>query len=133
MKYYEDRYESSTQKIKNMAKEILKKKKGEPVYLKDIRNSITLQLGREFSSGVYSSAMRDLIEEEKDRIVNVDRGVYMYVSSIKKYEINNVLDNCIKSLKGTAYVDLLNVEDEDIKYIGYINNMIDVIENLKFK
>lgn len=133
MNFYNEKHESSTQIIKHMAKEILRSKKGEEVYLKDIRRLIQRELGREFSAGMYSSAMRDLMEEEDGRIINVDRGVYMFVKSKKKHEINGVLDDCIESLKGTAIVDLLTVEEEDIKYIKHIKDMIERIEELKFK
>ncbi|MDN5664351.1 MAG: hypothetical protein L0G74_11300 [Staphylococcus equorum] len=133
MDIFEEKHESDTQIIKNMARKILMDKKGESIYLRDIRRLITRELHREFTAGVYSSAMRDLIDEENGKIINVDRGLYMYVSCVKKHEINQVLDDCIISLKGTAYVDLLSVEEEDVKYIHEIKRMVEVIENLKFK
>lgn len=133
MEYYKEKGSSNTQIIKKFAKSILKDRKGEPVYLREIRRIIMAELGGEFSAGVYSSAMRDLIEEEKGRVVNVDRGVYMYVKSPKKHEINEILDKCVISLKDAAYVNLLEVEEDDIRYIKHINEMIESVENLKFK
>lgn len=131
MRNFEERHESSTQVIKNMAKQILKTNKGGEVYLKDIRRLISRELNQEFSPGMYSSAMRDLMEEEKGKIVNVDRGIYMYVESVKKTEINGALDNCIDSLKSAAYIDYLNVKEEELEYIKQIPILIEKIEKMK--
>jgi len=133
MEINEERHESSTQIIKNMARNILKKNKGKEIYLKDIRRIIAREFNQPFSPGVYSSAMRDLIDEEDGRIINVDRGIYMYVDSVKKHEINKVLEECIQSLKASAYVDYLNTDEQEFQYIKQIPKIVESIENMKFK
>ena len=75
--------------------------------------------------------MRDLMEESEGRVLNTDRGIYKYTSVIKKAEINKVLSDCVKSLRSVAYVNYLDVTDEDLEYIKMIPNIIEKIEDIK--
>lgn len=133
MKGFEDIKQSNTQKVKNLARHILEINKGKEVYLKDIRSRIEEELGRSFSPGMYSSAMRDLLEEEDGLIANPDRGIYMYLDNVKKFQINSVLDGAIEDLKSTAVVDMLSIGPEEIRYINKIPDMIKKLERMKIE
>lgn len=125
--------QSNTQKVKNLARHILEVNKGQEVYLKDIRAKIEEELNQSFSAGMYSSAMRDLLEEEDGLIANPDRGIYMYLDNMKKYQINSILDGAIEDLKTTAVVDMLSIGPEEIRYINKIPDMIKKIERMKIE
>lgn len=123
--------DTGTQVIKREALRILKEKKGEEVYLKDIRKEIELNRDRRFSAGMYSGAMRDLTQKSNSRVVNVKRGVYMYVDNAKKARINKVLDNCISELEDIGYINILEANAEDMTYIEKIPEIINKIKSCK--
>lgn len=122
---------SKTKNIKILALDYLKSKVDQEVSLREIRNYVLKTTRTQFSSGVFSSAMRDLMEESEGRVLNTDRGIYKYTSVIKKAEINKVLSDCVKSLRSVAYVNYLDVTDEDLEYIKMIPNIIEKIEDIK--
>ncbi|MEX6332646.1 hypothetical protein [Staphylococcus haemolyticus] len=124
---------SGTRTIKNLASRFLEDNVDIDVPLRVIREYIYGQTGSDFSHGMYSSAMRDLIEESNGRILNTDRGMYRYVSDVKKREINDILDRCIKELKDAGYVNYLMVDNKDLEYINKIPKIVDEIEKLKLK
>lgn len=124
---------SGTKIIKNLAFDFLKDNVDKDVPLRVIREFVYGQTGNDFSHGMYSSAMRDLVDESNGRILNTDRGMYKYVSSVKKREINDILDRCIKELEDAGYVNYLMVDEKDLDYINYIPKIVDRIENLKLK
>lgn len=117
--------------IKDWAMKILKEHKDQPVPLKFIKEEIMIKSGIEFSPGSYSGAMRDLIEENRGRIVNQSRGQYMYVSDAKRHAINSVLEDTISKLNDLAYDNILTLTHEDLDAIGKIPRLIDHIKALK--
>lgn len=124
---------SGTRIIKNLAFEFLRDNIDKDVPLRVIREFIYGQTRSDFSHGMYSSAMRDLVDESNGRILNTDRGMYRYVSNVKKREINDILDRCIKELEDAGYVNYLMVDEKDLEYINYIPKIADKIERLKLK
>lgn len=123
--------ESGTRIIKREALRILKENKGKEVYLKEIRKEINFITGREFSSGMYSGAMRDLTQKSNSKVVNVKRGVYTYVDNAKKARINKVLDECINDLEDIGYINILEANPEDMRYIEEIPEIIKTIKKCK--
>lgn len=124
--------ESKTHFIKRQIYKYLSMNSDKPVRLVDIREFLNSNHNIDFSPGIFSSAIRDLIDEE-ERIINIDRGVYMFVKSTKKLEINTILDNAIDELKHAAFINFLDVEDLDVRYIKEIPNLIKKIEDMKIK
>lgn len=124
---------SGTKIIKDMAYDFLEARTDRNVPLRMIRAYIQKQTGEPYSHGMYSSAMRDLIEESNGRIVNTERGFYKFISSIKKREINEILDSCIDSLNSAGIINYLKVDQQDIEYIKKIPQLIEEIEKLKLK
>lgn len=124
---------SGTSVIKKLAFSFLKENIDKEVPLRLIRSYINNRTGKEFSHGMYSSAMRDLVEESEGRILNTERGYYKYVSSVKKGEINDILGRCIKDLENAGYVNFLSVNQTDLDYIKEIPNLVKNIEKLKLK
>lgn len=133
LKLRENRDESKTHYLKRKIKEYLQARSDEPVRLIDIRESFINEYHENFSHGMFSSAMRDLMDEEDGKIVNIDRGIYMYVKSLKKLQINRTLDETISKLKELAYVNYLELDEIEIAYIKEIPNLVQQIENLKIR
>lgn len=125
--------EAASPVIKRIAFEILRANKGQKISLRIIRHLVEEETGEKFSSGSFSGAMRDLIEESRGRIVNVERGFYSYVSHAKSYEINAAIDALIDDLNEVAYVNLLEAEDEDIAAIRRIPDIQRKLQQLKIK
>lgn len=117
--------------IKEWALAILKRYKDTSVPLKLIKELIIEETGFKFSPGSYSGAMRDLVDESRGRIINTDRGYYMYVSNTKGYAINAILDETIKKLDNLAYDNILSLTEEDKKTIEEIPGIIEKIKTLK--
>lgn len=126
-------FEPASPIIKKLALDYLKGKSDESVSLREIKRYVSFQTGREYSAGSYSGAIRDLVEEMGGKIVNTDRGYYMYVGSVKANEINSAIDGLIKDLNKVAYVNLLKTSKEDIEVIKGIPDIQNKLEELKFK
>jgi len=124
--------ESKTHFVKRQIYKYLSMNSDSPVRLADIREYIINNYKVEFSPGVFSSAIRDLIDEE-GRIINIDRGVYMFVKSTKKLEINTILDDAIDGLREAAFVNYLEVDDLDVRYIKEIPNLIEKLQEMKIE
>lgn len=125
--------EAASPIIKRIAYDVLRANKGQKISLRLIRHYVEQESGETFSSGSFSGAMRDLIEESKGRIVNVERGFYSYVVHAKSYEINAAIDRLIQDLTEVAYVNLLEAEDEDINAIKKIPDIQRKLYQLKIK
>lgn len=123
--------EAASPIIKRIAYNLLRANKGQKISLRIIRHFVEEESGESFSSGSFSGAMRDLIEESKGRIVNVERGFYSYVVHAKSYEINAAIDRLIEDLTEVAYVNLLEAEDEDIDAIKKIPDIQRKLSQLK--
>lgn len=119
--------------IKKIAWDVLRANKDQRVSLRHIREMVEIKTGERFSSGSFSGAMRDLIEESGGKIVNVERGYYSFVGHAKTYEINSAIDKLILELEEAAYVNLLKAEDEDIEAIRAIPYIQQRLEELKLK
>ncbi|QXJ48309.1 hypothetical protein [Bacillus altitudinis] len=119
--------------IKEIALHLLKEAEGKDVALRDIKNFVIEATGKIFSSGSYSGAMRDLIEESRGRVINSDRGLYRYESNIKKREINDAIENLIRSLDDIATDNILKISDEDLDMIRNIPRIQHMLNELKIK
>lgn len=123
--------ESRTHFLKRHIKQYLQMNSDKEINLIEIRDHISDSLNEDFSPGMYSSAMRDLTEEKESKIVNLSRGVYIYVKSKKKVEINKVLDDTIEKLKNVAVISYLEINDLEERYLKEIPRLIAEIENMK--
>ena len=128
-----NRFEPASPIIKKIALDYLKRKTDESVSLRDIKNHVAMRTGHNFSQGSYSGAIRDLVDEMGGRIVNTDRGYYMYVGNVKANEINSAIDGLIKELNQLAYVNILKTSREDIEIIKEIPRMQDKLRDMKLK
>ncbi|MCG9807240.1 MAG: hypothetical protein E6Z97_10565 [Staphylococcus epidermidis] len=122
---------SGTRIIKHLARKYLENNIDREVSLREIRNFILKTTHKEYSHGMYSSAMRDLIEETDGKVLNPKRGIYQYASNTKKVQINNVLDECIRQLEELAYVNYLKINKDDIDNIKCIPKIIEDIKSIK--
>lgn len=124
--------EAASPIIKEIALSILKNNKDEKVPLRFIKSSVEEVTGEEYTPGSFSGAMRDLVEESDGRIVNIERGYYIYMGNAKSYEINTAIDKLINDLNNIAVVNLLKAEDEDIEAIRKIPYIQERLKELKF-
>lgn len=129
----DSRTEVASPIIKELALRVLKDNIDVPISLKDLREYISDQTQTRFSSGSYSGAMRDLVEENNGRVVNNDRGKYMYVSNAKQYAINAVLDETIVKLESLAIDNILLLSERDFETIRDIPELVERIERLKYR
>jgi len=117
--------------IKDIASKILKENKDEKVPLRLIKDIVEQITGEEYSSGAYSGAMRDLVEDSEGKIVNIERGHYIYLADAKSYEINRAIDSLIKDLNKIGIVNVLTADDEDIEAIRKIPKIQSKLEELR--
>ncbi|MER2175502.1 MAG: hypothetical protein ABS911_12555 [Carnobacterium sp.] len=122
--------ESPSKIIRDLAWIILSQNESVPVSLKSIRNLISETTGRIFSPGIYSGAMRDLTDESNGRIVNVDRGYYLYETNIKRGQIIRTINQCKKDLDNLAVDNILRLSNEDIQSIQMIPHIIQELDNI---
>ena len=122
--------ESPSKIIREIAFLILEQNESIPVSLKSIRNLIYEITGRNFSPGTYSGAMRDLTDESNGRIVNVDRGYYLYETNIKRGQIIRTINKCKKELDNLAVDNILRLSNEDIQSIQLIPHIIQELDNI---
>lgn len=122
--------ESPSKIIRDLAYLILNQNESVPVSLKSIRSLIYEITGRHFSPGIYSGAMRDLTDESNGRIVNVDRGYYLYETNIKKGQIIRTINQCKKDLDNLAVDNILKLSKKDIQSIQMIPRIIQELDNI---
>lgn len=117
--------------IKKYALEYMRRRADQAISLKEIKLYVFEKTGENFSGGSYSGAIRDLVDEMNGRIVNIDRGVYVYLGNIKAYEINRAIDDLIEKLNEIAYVNILTTSDQDLNVIRKIPNIQERVQRLK--
>lgn len=117
--------------IKDIVYKVLKNRADKPVALKELRNLVYEKTGRNYSSGSYSGAMRDLIEESNGRIINIERGYYVYLRDFKHVQLKMAMDDFMKSLDLIATDNILELTDEDIKTIRKIPKVKQQLERIK--
>lgn len=117
--------------IKDIALDILKDNKDRRVPLQFIKNQVEKHTGVMFSAGSFSGAMRDLVEESKGRVVNIERGYYIYMGNAKTYEINAAIEKLITDLNEIAVVNVLTTGDADIEAIKKIPSIQRQLKQLK--
>ena len=127
------RNEVASPVIKYYVTHYLKNNMDIQIPLKELREYVYRETGNDFSAGSYSGAMRDLIEENNGRIINHDRGMYMYVSNAKQYAINGVLEETISKLNSLAIDNVLLLSSQDFDTIRDIPYLSEQIEKLKYK
>ncbi|MEE1130314.1 MAG: hypothetical protein UHX00_01660 [Caryophanon sp.] len=116
--------------IKKIVYAYLKNHSGQPISLKELKGLVENETKKEFSNGSFSGAMRDLIEESDGRIVNVERGYYVYLKDYKVYQILSAIDEFLEELDAIAIDNILELTDQDIqtiKLIPTIKNEIEII------
>lgn len=123
--------EAASPKIKEVALAVLKSYKDRKVPLRFIKDEVEKATEEVYSNGSFSGAMRDLVEESDGRIVNIERGYYIYMGNAKTYEINTAIDKLINDLNDIAVVNLLKAEDEDIEAIRKIPYIQSQLKQLK--
>jgi len=117
--------------IKRIALQILTLEEGKEVPLRYIRNVVQEVTNRNFSPGSFSGAMRDLIDESDGKVTNPERGFYRYERSIKKTQINELIEGLINDLDNVAIDNILKISDEDLEIIRRIPDIKRELENLK--
>lgn len=125
--------EPASPNIKKYALEYMRKRPDHPISLKEIKMYVFEKTGENFSGGSYSGAIRDLVDEMDGRIVNVDRGVYIYLGNIKAYEINRAIDDLVEKLNEIAYVNILTTSDQDLDVIRKIPHIQERVQRLKVR
>lgn len=123
--------EAASPIIKDIASNFLKTSPEEKIPLRMIKDVVEQVTGERFSSGAFSGAMRDLIEESHGKIINIERGYYIYMANAKTYEINKAIDDLISDLNEIAVVNVLTADDEDIKAIRKIPDIQARLKELK--
>lgn len=109
--------------IKDTVYYVLKSNPNNPIPLKVLKEYVKESSGEEFSNGSFSGAMRDLIEETNGRILNISRGVYVYVEDLKKYQINYAIEKLIEDLDNIATDNILELTERDIASIREIPSL----------
>lgn len=117
--------------IKEVVYNFLQRHADKPVALKDLRNVVYENTGKNFSSGSFSGAMRDLIEEKNGRIINIERGYYIYLKNFKHVQLSMAIDEFMRSLDLIATDNILELTDEDIKTIRKIPEVKNQLERIK--
>lgn len=106
--------------IKDIVMSVLRDHPGQAYSLKELREIVYHETGREFSSGSYSGAMRDLLEESGGRIQNVERGIYVYPTDFKIMQLFMALRTFEEELEEIATDNILRLTEEDIQVIRTI-------------
>lgn len=123
--------EAASPIIKKIAMDFLQSNPEQKMPLRVIKDVVEQLAGESYSPGAFSGAMRDLIEESKGKIVNIERGYYIYMANAKTYEINKAIDDLINHLNEIAVVNVLTADDEDIQAIRKIPNIQSKLNELK--
>ena len=109
--------------IKDLVYYVLKNNPGELISLKTLKKYVRDISGEEFSNGSFSGAMRDLIEENNGRILNVTRGFYVYLEDLKKQQINFAIKQLIIELDNIATDNILDLTEKDMRSIMEIPDL----------
>lgn len=109
--------------IKDIVMNVLRTNPGKAYSLKELREIVYHETGREFSGGSYSGAMRDLLEESGGRIQNVERGIYVYPTNFKIMQLFIALRNFEDELEEIATDNILRLTEEDIQVIRKIPHL----------
>lgn len=116
--------------IKDLVYYALKINPNNPIPLKILKEYVKESSGEEFSNGSFSGAMRDLVEETNGRILNISRGVYVYVEDLKKYQINYAIEKLIEELDEIATDNILELTEKDITSIRKIPSLKEQLNQL---
>ncbi|WRM43396.1 hypothetical protein [Staphylococcus phage LY01] len=119
-----------TNEFKDLALEILKDNKNKEIPLILIKYKIKEKYGLEFKHTIISSAMRDLLKEN-ERVVNIDRGIYLYSTNLKKIKINKNIDICIDNIKEIFKDNYLELSNEEKELLRNNKNIIEKLYDLK--
>lgn len=106
--------------IKKFVYDLLSSNPDRPIQLKQIKAYVEEETEKVYTHGSFSGAMRDLIEETNGRIVNVERGYYVYLQNFKKIQLLTAFDDFFEKLDMIATDNILELTDEDISTIRQI-------------
>jgi|GEM_PF-6199368 len=116
--------------IKKIVSDYLKEFADQPIALKTLRSIVKDTTEREYSNGSFSGAMRDLIEESDGRILNVERGYYVYLKNFKRLQILRAIEKFSMELDNIATDNILELTNEDIDIIRRIPRIKEELQNL---
>lgn len=116
--------------IKKIVFNYLKERADQPIPLKTLRAVVIKTTGKEYSNGSFSGAMRDLIEDSDGRILNVERGYYVYLKNFKRLQILSAIEEFSEELDDIATDNILELTNEDIKVIRKIPEIKQILQTL---
>lgn len=124
-------FKSVADEIRFYIRELLEDQK--PHKVKEIKEYVESKVGKNWSTGCYAGAIRDLVAKEP-QYVSVERGVYVYqpeAKNILEKSVNKILKKTIDDLYIEANkVNVLNITAEDITTINKIKEITDYLEKI---
>ncbi len=138
-----DSHEPAAPVIKKYAREYLRTH--DQMTVNDLKKCVVDSTGYNYSTGAYAGAIKTLLEEPG--YVKISRGVYAFAETASskpdtdfnndnpslRDRINRVLAQSQADLRKLAFVDVLEINEQELSDIKRLKEIIGSIESLKFR
>lgn len=143
---YRSRFASNAEEVRYYAEQLLADGKEHSV--QEIKDFVQYhsENSKDFTTGIYSGALRSLVQNSNGKYAIVKRGMYQLIdtretvqekSFLENRIINIVEDFCIQ-LEGACTLNIMNIEKRDLEVakrtagiIGLLREMEKELKNLK--
>lgn len=115
-------FSSNAEELRYFAKQLLED--GKEHSIQEIKEFVTCHSkhSQDFTTGMYSGALRSLVQNSNGKYITVKRGIYQLAKTGKEREnsnlkekIINILEDSCKQLEDACTINIMNVDKRDLK------------------
>lgn len=134
-----NKFSSNAEEVRYFAEQLLQDRKVHSIQeIKEYVESHSSH-GKDFTEGVYSGAIRSLVQNSKGKYAGVARGKYQLVEFTGagasernlRDSVLQLLDDICAELENVCTVNIMNVNEKDLQVAQKTAELIDVLEQKK--